>query len=313
MLSIDELHVAVGVIKNPEGNILIAKRPYHLHQGGLWEFPGGKVEPDEDVASALNRELKEELDIEVLESNPLLKVRHAYPDRRVLLDVWQVNAFQGEAVGLENQPILWVKPDDLIQYEFPKANRPIIQAARLPEHYVILDESLGDEAVLFERLLDLANKGFRLIQLRAKKMDERTYLNLTRRMSEVCRSQGMHLLLNADPEWALKSGAGGVHLTSARLMALDKRPLDENHWVAASCHSLPELIKAQQLGCDFAVLSPVLFTQSHPLSEPLGWENFEKLMLHANMPVYALGGMRLEHLAKARQTGAQGIAGIRGF
>ena len=96
-----ELHVAAAVIRGTDGRILLAQRPAHKHQGGLWEFPGGKVEAGESVLSALARELREELGIQVTHAQPLIQVRHAYPDQRVLLDVYEVTEFTGDAHGAE--------------------------------------------------------------------------------------------------------------------------------------------------------------------------------------------------------------------
>lgn len=124
------LRVAVGVIGNDAGEVLIALRHAHLHQGGLWEFPGGKVAAGESVAVALARELHEELGIRVERAEPLLTTRHAYADREVELHVWRVITFGGEAFGREGQPLRWIAVDDLDAAAFPAANRPIIDALR---------------------------------------------------------------------------------------------------------------------------------------------------------------------------------------
>lgn len=125
------LHVAVGVIVNQQHQVLIAKRAAHQHQGGLWEFPGGKLEDGEEVSLALSRELKEELDIDVLDLEPLIEIRHEYHDKAVLLDTWKVTAFSGEPKGLEGQPIKWVNIAELDKYAFPEANQEIITALLL--------------------------------------------------------------------------------------------------------------------------------------------------------------------------------------
>lgn len=126
-MSTQLVHVAVGVIVGGLG-ILIACRPESAHQGGLWEFPGGKVETDEPVQAALARELDEELGITVTGSQPLIEIKHDYGDKQVFLDVWWVTAFSGEPEGKEGQPIVWVKPEKLNDYAFPAANQPIITA-----------------------------------------------------------------------------------------------------------------------------------------------------------------------------------------
>ncbi len=124
------IHVAAGVILSPEGQILLALRPQTTHQGGLWEFPGGKVEADEIVEQALIRELQEELAITVTDCEPLVEVSHDYPDKSVLLDVWIVSAFTGEPKGNEGQQVRWVNPERLADYDFPAANVRIVEAVQ---------------------------------------------------------------------------------------------------------------------------------------------------------------------------------------
>lgn len=122
------VHVAVGVILDPGHNILISRRDPDSHQGGLWEFPGGKVEPGEDLQAALARELKEELGIEPRRTSPLLVVDHDYGDKAVRLDVHVVWEFAGRASGREGQPLAWVSNGELRHYDFPQANQPIVEA-----------------------------------------------------------------------------------------------------------------------------------------------------------------------------------------
>lgn len=124
----EPVHVAVGVVLDEAGNVLITRRASNSHQGGLWEFPGGKVEPGESLATALARELREELGIEIGRTSPLLEIHHDYGDKRVLLDVHVVWEFSGEALGLEDQPLVWIAPGELGQYRFPAANEPIVGA-----------------------------------------------------------------------------------------------------------------------------------------------------------------------------------------
>jgi len=124
------VHVAVGVVRRADGRILLAKRPDHLHMGGRWEFPGGKVEEGETVQQALTRELREELAIDVQALLPLIEVKYEYPEKTVLLDTWEVTEFSGDARGVEGQALAWVTADDLLEYEFPDANTPIVEAVR---------------------------------------------------------------------------------------------------------------------------------------------------------------------------------------
>lgn len=120
------IHVAVGVIINKHKQVLLAKRLDHLHQGGKWEFPGGKVEQNESVTEALIRELKEEVDLNVSQTTEFMDISHDYPDKHVRLDIHLVTDFNGTAVGLEGQQVKWVDFDSLKDYEFPEANQPIL-------------------------------------------------------------------------------------------------------------------------------------------------------------------------------------------
>lgn len=124
------LHVAVGIIYNPQRHILLAKRPEDSDQGGLWEFPGGKIEAGETARLALVRELQEEIGIEVVAASPLMQVAHHYEDKQVLLDVWQVTEFNGIARGNEGQTVRWVAINDCANYDFPAANCVILEKIR---------------------------------------------------------------------------------------------------------------------------------------------------------------------------------------
>lgn len=126
------VHVAVGVVRNELSQVLISLRRSDAHQGGLWEFPGGKVDPGEDVQTALCREFKEELGISPTQFSPLMKISHEYTDKKVLLDVWVITAFDGEPSGLEGQRILWKLPEEFKYDDFPNANREIIDALKAP-------------------------------------------------------------------------------------------------------------------------------------------------------------------------------------
>jgi 8-oxo-dGTP diphosphatase len=126
-MTVKIVHVAVGVVKNTRGEILLSKRAKHLHQGGLWEFPGGKVEQDESVFDALVREFQEEVNIIITQAEPFMTINHDYGDKQVLLDVWTSTHFTGEARSNEDQLITWVAPAELNDYEFPKANQAIIE------------------------------------------------------------------------------------------------------------------------------------------------------------------------------------------
>jgi mutator protein MutT len=128
------IHVAVGVVIDPNGRVLIAQRPSGKHMAGGWEFPGGKLEPGEDRRAGLGRELHEELGIVMVGApRPLIRVHHAYPSREVLLDVWVVNRYNGEPKGLDGQALRWCAQGELDDADLLPADEPIVAVLRLPE------------------------------------------------------------------------------------------------------------------------------------------------------------------------------------
>jgi len=119
-------HVVVGILINSDDHVLIAKRAADKHMGNKWEFPGGKVEKGETPEEALYREMREELGIDVKSAEFLTNVVHEYDDKKVILDVYEIRKWQGEAQGMEQQPVLWVEKQVLRNYEFPAANIEIL-------------------------------------------------------------------------------------------------------------------------------------------------------------------------------------------
>lgn len=305
------LHVVAAAVFNESGKVLITRRPDHVHQGGLWEFPGGKVEAGESASVALTRELHEEVGIDVQQTRPLIRTTHAYPDKEVLLDVWRVDGFSGEAHGKEGQPFKWVDPEQLANFSFPEANVPIIHAVQLPELYLITPDPGDDTQVFLNQFEKCLASGIRLVQLRAKSLSQKDYIKLAKQTKKLCIRFNAKLILNSDPELVFVVNADGVNLTGERLLALDKRPLADDKWVAASCHTEEDILQASKIGVDFGMLSPVQATASHPETIPIGWSKFQAVCEHAPFPVYALGGVKSEDLNKAFEYGAQGIAAIR--
>lgn len=306
-MTADVLHVAAAVVRDGNGRILITQRAKHAHQGGLWEFPGGKLEVDETPQQALVRELREEVGIEVKTAQPLIKVRHDYGDRRVLLDVWSVHEFDGEAWGCEGQALQWIRPEQLSDFAFPAANLPIIKAALLPSYYGILEGNSVEQVLA--RCQQFLQVGVDLIQLRLKSLPVELRQAVAEQVVAICRQGSVKLLLNSDLAWP-DFQCDGIHLSSLALQTCQQRPAG---LVGASCHTLEELRVAEKLGLDFAVLAPIQPTTTHPDAKPLGWQQMKFLIEQVNLPVYALGGLRLDDLEQALANGAQGLAGITTF
>lgn len=303
------LSIVIGIIRDEEGKIFITRRHDTLHLGGLWEFPGGKVERGEMLNTALARELREEVGIEVVTSMPLISFKYAYPEREVHLHVFEITQYIGKAQSQIGQGWIWVNIADLKDYIFPAANRAILAAIYLPSFYAILNDDCED---LISRLQHLLSQGIKLIQARLKNLPEeqvREFFNIAHRL---CEEHEALLLVNSGTVKATEMCCAGIHLTSTDLLTWDSRP-ENLHWLSASCHNQEELEHAQKIGVDFVVLSPVLKTQTHLEAKLLGWENFEQLVMLCNVPVYALGGLQKSDLQTAKLMGGQGIAGIRTF
>jgi 8-oxo-dGTP diphosphatase len=197
--------------------------------------------------------------------------------------------------------------------DFPAADRTIITALRLPDLCLITGDDPRDPGAFLDRLSRTLEGGIRLVQLRAHALDDAAYARLAKAAYALCERHGAQLLLNRDPAQAADLPGHGLHLTATRLAALSERPIDAARLAGASCHCADDLARTAALGLDYALLSPIQATASHPGAEPLGWAGFAALADRAALPVYALGGLTRADLDTAIAHGAQGIAAIRGL
>jgi 8-oxo-dGTP diphosphatase len=312
-LASSQIHVAAGAIEDGRGRVLVARRPDDAHQGGRWEFPGGKLERGESRLGGLERELWEEVGIRVLAASPLIRIHHDYGDRHVLLDVHRVTSYSGEPVGREGQPLAWLAPDAMDPAVFPAADRPIITALRLPQFYLITGPDPTAPDAFLARLTAALELGIRMVQLRAHGLPQTAYTRLAEAAFTLCEGAGARLILNGDPSLTASLPAHGLHLTGERLWHLGRRPGGPGTWCGASCHNGRDLQRAADLGLDYALLAPVQPTTTHPGVQALGWPHLAELTDRAPLPVFALGGLGPADLGTAIRHGAQGIAAIRGL
>jgi 8-oxo-dGTP diphosphatase len=310
------VEVAAAVMLRADGReFLLAQRPEGKVYAGYWEFPGGKVEPGETVRQALVRELQEELGITVTACSPWLTRQFTYPHATVRLNFWRVTAWDGEigiTAPLEHSAVDWLACGDAPHVEpILPANAPILKALSLPTTMAVtMAESDGVERQL-ERLEAALAGGLRLIQLRDKGLPPAQRLAFAEAVMRLADDAGALVVINDDAELARCVGADGLHLSSGTLSACAARP--DFAWVGASCHTASEIARAGELQLDYALLSPVLPTPTHPENPGLGWAEFSQRIAGNTLPVFALGGMKNEMLAGAKEAGAHGIALMRGW
>jgi len=309
MLQDRVVEVSAAVLQRPDGSFLLAQRPLDKIWAGYWEFPGGKIEAGETPHHALVRELREELGITAQTAYPWLTRVFTYPHATVRLNFFRVTEWAGELHPHEGQQFSWQYPAEVLVSPILPANTPILRALELPTLYAISNVAgLGVEPFL-TGLQARLDGGLQLVQLREKDMSRDVLRDLALRVVAMAHATGAKVLINGDLELAHEAGADGVQLTSVQLAQLKGRPAID--WCGASCHSAEELRRAEALGCDFALLSPVLPTRSHPGAPHLGWERFAAMAAGSSIPIYALGGLKQGDMQTAWQQGAHGIALLR--
>lgn len=303
------IEVAAAVLVRPDGHFLLTSRPEGKPYAGYWEFPGGKIENDESVLQALERELQEELGIQIEQVSPWITQIYAYQHATVRLRFYRVFSWHGDPTGCEGQQLSWQVPDNITVSPLLPANQPIIRSLFLPAIYAITQASELGDSIMLQKIELAAQQGLKLLQVREKSMNKEQLKQFIDEIIKRTKPYQMKVLVNGDIELAHEVGADGVHLTASQLMDLAARP--DVPWCAASCHNIEELYQAEQLGLDFVVLGPVLPTKSHPGTFELGWRKFSSMIREYPLPVYALGGMTQADLPFAVELGAHGIAMLR--
>ncbi|RMH94191.1 Nudix family hydrolase [Lysobacter pythonis] len=300
-----------GVVTDVRDRVLLARRTEGRDLSGLWEFPGGKVDPGETPEDALVRELREELGIEARVGASLIAVPQRMPHKRIVLDVRHVVAWRGAARGREGQALAWVPRDKLSRYAMPPADRPVVAALLQPDRLLVTPspQDFSDDRWL-AGLDAVLVAGISRVQLRPGDCDPGRWRALVAEAVARCQARRAEVLVNGDEALAERHGVG-LHLPAARLMKRRKRDLPAGRLLSAACHSEAELRQAQAIDCDFAIAGSVRETASHPGRAGIGWDGFAGLRELASLPIYAIGGLGPDDVAEARAHGAQGIAAIR--
>lgn len=330
-MSLARVEVVVAVCRHPDQRVLLSQRAATAHLGGLWEFPGGKVGAQETLSHALMRELDEELGLQLDAPVQWLMQRHYhYPDRDVHLHVAELRLSTEQVAQVrsrEGQPLAWCALSDPRFDQMPAANAPILAALRWPAWWAISPDS-ADLGQLQQWLLAhcVAAPAERLgLVLRAPQLSWTAYAELAAWCLPQAADAGLPLLLHGHRQ-ALEHfpQAAGLHLPYALWHDSWQRGEQRAHWLAqgwcqpqhllaAAAHNEQDLAQLLEFGVDWAWLSPVNATASHPGQAGMGWPTWQQLACATPLPVAALGGLKPDDLAQARQHGGFAVAGIRGF
>jgi len=312
------VHVALGVVLETGSggrSVLVAQRSAEQHQGGLLEFPGGKADAEETPRQGLCRELREEVGISVDPDVPefLMCVEHDYGDRRVRLDVFTITHYSGSPAGREGQVLGWRELEGLEAREFPAANRVILQALQQPDFILIT----GDEPALTDLspstvrdwLIGWRGSDCILREPGRSAIDYRRDFDV---LNQAAAEANVRVLVHGGPEVLEQCPeASGLHLPYSVAARYSARPVSKAHRLGVSCHDEEALKHAERLGADYAFLSPVRVTRTHPDRPAIGWERFRAMTESVSLPVYGLGGLGPGDLEAVRTRGGCGVAGIR--
>jgi 8-oxo-dGTP diphosphatase len=293
------------VLLRPDGAVLLADRPAGKPYAGYWEFPGGKIEPGEDVQQALARELHEELGIEIAQALPWFVFEYDYPHAYVRLHFRRVFAWRGTPHAREGQQLAFFDPTGELPQPLLPAAVPALRWLTLPALCELSAAGvLGADAFLARLEMRLA-QGLRLLLLHEPQQPEAAVGELLAAVLPRCRAHGARVLVSS-AHGGLVQDVDGLYLLPDALAELAARP--SMPWLGAMARDAGDLARASRIGCDFVVAGPVL--PSPDLTEPitLGWHGFSALALTTPVPMYAAGGLAASDLDRAQHAGAHGVA-----
>lgn len=313
------LHIAVGVLRNARGDVLISQRRADQVGAGEWELPGGKRDPGETLPAALARELDEELGVAVGAAESLIRIRHRYSDRQVLLDTWAVTQWSGNAHGREGQRIRWCPVDDLPAAGLLAADRPIVTAIRLPRRYAMTPPGASADTVLawvdgWRRAGQRDADGGALLRLRLPELTDADYRALTVDALSGLSDSPVQIVVDRLLGWGEHATRLAVHAPEQHIAAMaGVSEWGAMRWRLASVHSTAQCAAAGDQGVDALVAGPVRATASHPGQAGRGLAWFRRLADGCGMPVFAIGGLGPTDHAAIADAGGQGVAAIRAY
>jgi 8-oxo-dGTP diphosphatase len=304
------VEVAASIVCAPDGRVLMAERTPGQVSPGFWELPGGKIDAGESAEQAAIRELDEEIGIRALAVRPWIAYEHVFPLRRIRVQFFKVERWEGTPHGREGQRLAWIDPAiPSIAPILPSVER-VLGALGLPPLYAVYRSADHDGIpAMLDHIALAVRRGLRLLQLREPGASPDQRVSLARRVQTIAAPWGARVLLQGSALEARRAGLDGIHSTAGDLYRLHGRP-PVKLWVC-SCHTENDLARAMALGADAAVVSPVLKSAAHPDRPALGWGGVQRLAARARVPLYAQGGIDGSFLEDAQRAGAIGIASAR--
>ena len=294
------IQVAIAILVN-ENNVLVGWREEDQHQGNKHEFPGGKVENGETPLDACRREVIEEVGISLDQWTSFDSIRHEYNDVNVHLHFF-LSYVPNSVLESIKEPWSWYSRNQLLDLNFPNANKAIIKRLFWPRQIKISEDLVDIKNITPEQLM------YWRVDLNQNCQKELSQFSI----------EGLSKLIINLKIWEQlndlqKQSISAIHLKESQLLALKKEDLKIGCRYIAACHNLNAVQHAQNIGCDAVFLSPVQETQTHPDTETLGWKGFNEIASQTDILMFALGGLSPQDLQKAIENYAYGVAGIRNF
>ncbi len=307
------IQIVAALIESRSQTILLARRRSPPELAGMWEFPGGKIEDNENPETALRREIREELGLEIGACVFFMRTIKTESNRVMDMQIFRVLNWQGQATGKEGQEIVWAPRDSLSHYQMPILDQPIATALSWPQKILITPEPFEADHFL-EKLAHALTLGVAWVHLRSRKLSSNKLKILAKEVRNLTFQHGVKASFNNNIALALELGFDGAHFPSNQTHSfVPRNELPKGFLLGMSCHHAIDIQTANKIGFDYVFISPIKKTTSHPEQSELKWTGFRTLLEKSNGPAFALGGLSNADLKQAINAGALGIASISAF
>jgi len=304
----NNIECSVALIKNNVGYLFSErkKKPFDKY----YEFPGGKIEKLETPEECLIRECHEELDIKIKKNIYHGEITHLYENLSVRLHIFEITEYSGEIKSKERQNLLYANPIKS-SHLFLDSTIRILNRTKLRELFFVTPENFND---MFKKFKNFNNINS-FIRLRSFGYSMPNYILAAQELSDFCFEKKIPLIIDKEfSENLVNINFDGIHFTSKNLNQIknNNRNIKKRKLTySASCHNLNDVMIANKYNFDFIILSPVIFSKYG--KHILGWEDFKVIADGSNMPVFALGGIKINDLGLCKKFNGFGVSGISDF